>query len=241
MRKLVILILLAMIVLPNYLGAILIGNEVIAAKAQTGDVEIRVNGGAGEVYIGEVNTIEFWFENDVPIETFELQLIFDVGRYYYFVPAELNGGYVEEEGDMVSGLLLDAEIAEINHMTPDSIIFGATFMAGIYPVHTTHSLSHTMLLYIRPDQAELANGFGVSCVPDQGHWFFREDGGSNFTPTYNGQAPILSRPKSFDIVEVPPVFECGNVNCDGVVDISDAVYLVNFVFVPGAPAPCECP
>jgi len=30
---------------------------------------------------------------------------------------------------------------------------------------------------------------------------------------------------------------CGNTNNDEVVDISDAVYLVNYVFVPGAPAP----
>jgi len=32
-------------------------------------------------------------------------------------------------------------------------------------------------------------------------------------------------------------YTCGDANSDIVVDISDAVYLVNYVFVPGAPAP----
>jgi hypothetical protein len=30
----------------------------------------------------------------------------------------------------------------------------------------------------------------------------------------------------------------GDVNCDGVIDISDAVFLINFIFTPGAPLPC---
>ncbi len=30
----------------------------------------------------------------------------------------------------------------------------------------------------------------------------------------------------------------GDANCDGVIDISDVVYLIGFIFTPGSPAPC---
>lgn len=35
---------------------------------------------------------------------------------------------------------------------------------------------------------------------------------------------------------------CGDVNCDGRVNVSDAIYIINFSFIQGSPAPCEnCP
>jgi len=38
------------------------------------------------------------------------------------------------------------------------------------------------------------------------------------------------------VVETPP-YTCGDANSDDIVDISDAVFLVSYVFVPGSPAP----
>lgn len=35
-----------------------------------------------------------------------------------------------------------------------------------------------------------------------------------------------------------PVANMGDVNCDGIINVTDAVGLINFIFVPGTPAPC---
>jgi len=51
-----------------------------------------------------------------------------------------------------------------------------------------------------------------------------DDQYGNYGPVYN------------TIVEIPP-YICGDANADEIVDVSDAVYLVNYVFTPGSPAP----
>jgi hypothetical protein len=37
-----------------------------------------------------------------------------------------------------------------------------------------------------------------------------------------------------------PEYQCGDVNCDDEVNISDAVWLINWIFIENAPGPCEC-
>lgn len=37
---------------------------------------------------------------------------------------------------------------------------------------------------------------------------------------------------------MPDPYDAGDVNCDGAVNIGDAVYMANYIFQQGAPVPC---
>jgi hypothetical protein len=61
---------------------------------------------------------------------------------------------------------------------------------------------------------------------------FCPSSGGVLTPAYNdcGTAEI--------VILVSPPAACGDVNCDGTCNVSDAVAIINYVFV-GGNAPCD--
>jgi len=54
--------------------------------------------------------------------------------------------------------------------------------------------------------------------------------------TDNGN-PSLTNTMDFEMEVIAQEFTCGNTNADDKVNISDAVYIINYVFISGSPAP----
>lgn len=105
-------------------------------------------------------------------------------------------------------------------------------------------LCYTLQFSIPPGEPETNNGFSVVpyAYPPSFLWAFG-DGGGSYPPDFNGN-PVASMtnpvapPATFNVVNRRV---CGDVNCDEKVNVSDAVYIVNYIF-KGGPAPCAgCP
>jgi hypothetical protein len=214
------------------------GNPVENLRSGLGDVIVLLNGGANEAYIGDTNTVEVWIKNDAPLTAINLWLEFIIGRNYQFDPNYGSSGYSNPEGDVQNYLDLHAENAEINNWSPDTLEFGSAdmFPPG-FPAHTSHTLSYTMQIYIEPNQSELADGLCINCTTNPAHWYFAEEG-ITYRPTFNGYPHTSAPPLCFDIVEHSTPSICGDVNCDDVCNVSDAVWIINYVFV-GGNVPCD--
>lgn len=215
------------------------GNPSEDLRSGLGDVIVLLNGGANEAYIGDSNIIEIWIKNDAELKTIDMKFEFIIGRNYQFNPNYGSIGYSNPEGDVQSCFDLDAEIAEINNWSPDTLEVGSTHMfSPHFPPHTSHTIAYTMQIYIEPGQSELADGLCIKCSTDPVRWFFDEFMGLRYYPTFNGYPHTSAPPLCFDIVEYSPPTVCGDTNCDGVSNVSDAVWIINYVFV-GGKVPCD--
>lgn len=213
-------------------------NPAESLRSGLGDVIVQLNGGDNVAYIGDTNTVEVWVKNDAPLTTINLWFEFIIGRNYQFDPSHGSIGYTNPEGDVQSYLDLHAENAEINNWSPDTLEFGSTDMfPPIFPAHASHTLSYTMQIYIEPNQSELADGLCINCTTNPAHWYFAEDG-IPYRPTFNGYPHASAPPLCFDIVETTTPAICGDVNCDNLCNVSDAVWIINYVFV-GGNVPCD--
>jgi hypothetical protein len=214
------------------------GGEDLGNSRSSGDVLVRLNGGANVAYIGTTNTVEFWISNDVIVETIDLSFEFSIGGAYQFNPNYYGSYYVKPEGDIAANLDLHAEIAAMDDITPDTIRMGSADMfPPNLPVHSTHTLAYTMEFFIPASESNMIGGFCVKNVYSAGKWFFNDDIGIMFRPTFRGNYYIGAPPVCFDIGDIP-VAPCGDVNCDGVSNVSDAVWIINYVFV-GGNFPCD--
>jgi hypothetical protein len=221
---------------------------VATSKYNVGDVEVHLNGGDDVAYIGVNNIVEFWIMNDEKLSMMELGFEFSIGRTYQF---DANHGgsskYVKEEGDAVGVWdLIFMEEQHINNTTPDTLGFwGDAMMAGL-PAHATHAQCYTVVVYIPPGQDELLGGFCIDNIfipEDYLLWKFEDY--TPYAPDFQGnpnseQDNPDAPPVCFDIVKccMPPIR--GNVDYDAGdnIDISDLVYLVDYMFAGGPEPPC---
>jgi len=204
----------------------------------TGDVTIHLNGGDDVAYIGDTNLVEIWIKNSVELAGVDLSFSFLIGRSYEFNPNYYFSNFTKPEGDMDDYLEIHYEEAAIDNTYPDTIhISSADIVTPIFPVHSTHVLAYTMQVYIPPDQPECPGGLCVDNIYDDYVWFFADEYMTYFYPTFQGNPYTSAPPVCFDIVDSGPTV-CGDVNCDKAVNVSDAVWIINYVFAGGY-GPCD--
>ncbi len=213
--------------------------------ANSGDVTIKINGG-NAAYIGEVNRLEIWVTNDVPLGGMVLpfrtdwQVTYHWTKPYGNVP--MSGHRVQEFGDAFTAIGNGFDFGDKNdNVSPDSMVMvGAGFRAPL-PAHLTSTKLFDLEFYIDPWQPEVANGLCVDNIqffPSQ-PWAFTDSSGlgPDFAPTFQGNANSdVYTPDApavcFDVVQRQ--FVKGDADFSGSLDISDAVYLVSFIFSAGA-------
>ena len=211
-----------------------------------GDVRVVLNGGDDVVYIGEENKLEFWLANGSPIRLMSLCFQFSSSSTISWIVPYGNrpnsgpyAGLIQEEGDALNSLNLPSLIVNVDHL-PDSVLFGgiAVWPSDGIPEHISHELCYTMRFRL-VNSAPVSDGFCVDNIflPPAGNWQF-DHGNGPYPPKFQGEsnssdlnpdAPAVC----FDIVQRPYVK--GDANGDGIVSVSDPVYLINFIFAGGAP------
>ena len=218
---------------------------VATSKYNIGDVEVHLNGGDDVAYIGVANTVEFWIMNDEKLAEMSLGFEFSIGRTYQF---DANHGgsskYVKAEGNAVGcwDLMFD-EVQLINNTTPDTLGFrGHAMMTGL-PAHATHALCYTVSVYIPPGQDELLDGFCIDNIfMPTPYFLWRFEDYTPYAPDFQGN-PNAGQ----DNPDAPPVcfdikgccLDRGDIDHTGNgIDISDLVYLVDYMFTGGPAPPC---
>ncbi len=211
------------------------------------DICVHLNGGEDVAYIGEYNTLEIWVANDIDIKTlqFTLEVCWTSGDVDWF----WDMGYgsnppFDRHGDAVDHLILFASDLTFDNLSCETFAAGgAAFMSSQNLPPGASRLCYSLQFGL------LAGSPVVSEIQVQPYayfsgfnWFFQRTDDSRLAPDFCG-TPVSSindpyaAPVSFDVVyRSQPT--CGDVNCDGVVNISDSVWIINYVFI-GGNEPCD--
>jgi hypothetical protein len=205
-----------------------------------GDYSVHLNGGDDVAYIGEINTLEIWMANDVQLQemtpaveiTFAIALSWEMA--YGNVPP------VNEEGRAIGRWDLQFIVTQdFDNISPDHLmLYGDALMNGL-PAGPSE-LCYTLQFYIPPGEPETVDGISIVpyFYPPIGSWTFDDLVG--YPPDFNGN-PVadeydpVAPPATFNIVRRIP---CGDVDCSYTVNLSDAVYTINYIF-KGGPPPCD--
>jgi hypothetical protein len=211
----------------------------------TGDVTVILNGGANVVYGGAFNTLEIWIANDARLNG-------ESSGFEFYWPTQVmivwNTFYgssppVQEHGDAIGAWILGGlnSVDDFSSIgSPDHIMFGGASMPpyGLPPNSSRLCYSLTFVCIAPP--GTIVNGFCVEpyFYPPAGSWTFTDDQGGyapDFcgTPTGSETSPVGLI--CFDITDPPPMSLAGDLNCDGLVDIDDVVYMVAYIFLGGPP------
>ncbi len=214
------------------------------SEPDQGDVRIVLNGGDNVVYVGEDNILEFWFANGDPLTSmvtgyefgspFVIQWITNYGTR---PGGGTYPGVVKEHGDAIGVDFLAGLLVTVTKM-PDTVLFGG---GGAHfkklAEHNSHSLCYSMKFRLI-DSAPATNGFCVDNVffPPAGSWSF-DYGSGGFAPDFQSQPNTsVNNPDApavcFDVIVRPYVK--GDANGDGHANISDPIFLVNYIFNGGA-------
>jgi len=208
-----------------------------------GDISIHLNGGDDVAYIGEVNTLEIWIANDARLQY--LSAGFEITYATALAWDMVYGSHppVNEHGRAIGCWdLIFLVTHDFSNVSPDHILLeGIAMMKGL-PAGPSE-LCYTLQFSIPSGEPETNNGFSVApyFYSPAGQWSF--DDMVSYPPDFNGnptgsETNPVAPPATFDIVNREV---CGDVNCDGSVNIADAVYTINYIF-KGGPAPCaDCP
>jgi hypothetical protein len=155
---------------------------------------------------------------------------------------------VKEYGDAVGAFnLIFLSNNYFDGSSPDSILIGGAAIPGFgLPAHAVSTFLYEMKFDVsgsvpllgEPPALRVDNVF----IPPAGTWTLT-DGFGTYTPDFQGNsnssdtdpdAPQLCFAMSDRYI-------CGDSDCNDIVNISDAVYLISYIF-GGGPAPCaSCP
>ena len=215
------------------IGLLLISSTAIAAY----NIEVHINYPTDTVYIGSYNQLEIWIENDTRLNGMSLGLEFDTYSgtiiwdpdYGDIPPAQI-------ENDAIGNLsYIFNPLGFEDNLLPDSILFGGPYLPDMIPGLPANSMRKciTFRFYI-PDTAPLED-FCVDniFIPNYGYWLFEDDGGE-IVPDYfgcqnssqsNPDCPAVCFPVRSDIWRM-----CGDINGDFAVNVSDFVYLLDYIF-----------
>ena len=214
--------------------------------ASSGDVTIKING-SNVAYVGEVNKLELWITNDVPLGGMILPFRTDWQVDYRWTKPYGNkpagDGRVQAYSDAVNAFDYSFGLRDDNNgISPDSMILIGVGASKYLPAHTISTKLYDLEFYIEPWQSEAA---GALCVDNIIYlpvrpWEFTDDQGLNsFAPTFQGNPNTSTSqpdapPVCFDVVQRPYIK--GDANLSGSINISDAVYMIRFIF-GGGPRP----
>ena len=213
------------------------------------DIRIELNGGDNVAYIGEENTLEIWIANGPNIMGASWPFAFvcsagdlDFVQHYGSLP--VPGGNVTYEeilkrhgdgniwftGTCLAGLLVNTD------KMPDSLLMGGACLQS-FSAHASHSFMYS-LKFTMSNALPTAGGFCVDNVfyPPGGSWSVSLSSGG-MAPDFQGQPNTSpSNPDApaacFDVIVRPYVK--GDANGDGHANISDPIFLVNYIFNGGA-------
>ena len=205
------------------------------------NVVIHINYPADTVYIGAVNVLEIWLENDFDLVGMSMgfeftsytgDVIWDT-TYGNYPPANL-------ENDMNVDWAVVAPIGYgfDNSYLPDSLQFDAVSIP--YPALLAKGLRKCATLHFSIPSGESDGSLCIDniIIPPTGQWVF--GGSSNLPPDYFGCVNASQSDPDCPAVCFPVVERddlCGDMNDDGVINIGDPMFLLNYIFYSGAPAP----
>ena len=153
------------------------------------NVEIHFNYPADTIFIGAVNTMEIWIENDIEIEALSLALLMTGDNNQFIWNTSYGSDGVLAVNDALSGF----GSAHLNPMfqydqyLPDSIIMSATSFGSTYPGLAPNSMRACFMLEFTVPSSESPGQIGVDNILglNAAEWLF-SDGVSETTPDYAG-------------------------------------------------------
>jgi len=207
-----------------------------------GDICISLNGGADEVYTNQTNTLEIWMENDDKLTgmSFGLEIYWDPAVAITWNMS--HGAYppIDEHGRAVGAWDLTGVMInnDFDNSSPDHIGVGGAAMAGgllAGPSEFCYSLEFDAVA----PPGTVVDGFCVQpyFYPPSITWTFFDAVGSYppgfcYYPISDQNNPIAP-PECFDVIDAG--LPCGDADGDGVVNINDVVYLINYLYQGGPP------
>jgi hypothetical protein len=226
---------------------------VASTSAQSrGDVTIKINPPDNKVYSGETNTFEFWYRNDGALKGMVVPFFVtsNIPTFSWLQPygnTYLNTGgphlpILRLYGDAIGTFDLGGfRIGFFPTIESDTLALWGAALASPLPAHLMSTKIGDMKLIIPADTIDYPEGFCIDNIfmPPSSSWKFDEGGaGGAYAPDYNGlpnpggsgnpDAP----PICFDIVRYPTVR--GDADHDGMVDISDVLFIRDYIFYSGA-------
>jgi hypothetical protein len=155
-----------------------------------------------------VNIYGSW---EQPIKAYQIYLSFDTADLE-FIDVEFTGT-VAENADYSLG----------NEMEPGMLSFGAVWFVEGYPDAGTGLLAK-IKFNIRSDAQKGDTPLDITSYNGNPSVYTDEGGQSIYPQEIDGILTITDH-------------LCGDANSDSIINVSDAVYIINYVFVPGAPVP----
>lgn len=212
------------------------------------EVRIHVNYPHDVVYAGYLNDVEIWIENSTPLYMIRLPFLYssNIGAVawhspYGTVPASSPYVSIDDEESIGIWELPPGWQVDASQMPAVSSIWGAA-MSAEYALPDHQQL--TRVLSLKLDATSLAVGDGPFCVDDifippvsrLEFW----TGTETFRPSFHecpNCDPLLPA-VCFDVVA--PNWVKGDANGDGRSNISDCVFLIQYIFHSGeAPSPFQ--
>ena len=213
------------------------------------NVCIHLNGGADEVYIGQMNVLEIWVENDNPLSG--IQLSFEMSWHPTatlswnmtngIFPPVMTYGRAYGAFDVFFQVTHD-----FDNISADHVSIGGYAMMDLFPAGPSE-LCYTLEFMVSAPAGQPA-GFCIQpCdynTPPQSDWYFSDY--TTYCPNFCG-IPVadMDNPVApqvcFDIA--PPIRgDCDGNGVGGTV--ADFVYLSDYLFQNGPPPPdpasCDC-
>ncbi|MBD3218390.1 MAG: hypothetical protein GF310_08955 [candidate division Zixibacteria bacterium] len=214
------------------IGLLLLSGIAMAAN----DVEVHVNWPADTVFIGSYNQLQIWMENDVDLLGYAMG--FEFSGYTGTIIWDMNYGD-EPPGNVENDARGAIHQNFVPHgfednILPDSILIGGAMVPPAYtglPVNNSR-LCYTLRFYIPDDASEETFCIDNVFIPPAGDWIF-DDGAQSIIPDYHGCQN--SGPQDPDCPAVCyPVRTttrlCGDVNGDGTANLSDIVFILDYLF-----------
>lgn len=226
------------------LPALLALMPAVLFAAGQGDFCIHVTnqfGATDTVAIGEVNTVEIWVANDATLSSLFSALEFqfpeaiswimdgalpEVGLHNRVVGNHSDGSVWDYTGQILEG--------EFDGASPDTILLLGVGFSPVFPAGPSE-LTYTFEFEVPAGQADVPQGFTIALAPKpptNKSLEYGDAGGAYFPDFCGAPGPeSYSTPMHFDIVDIPWLH--GDCNRDGLVNITDVVYTVQYIFVQG--------